>query len=96
MHTQSQKMLELYQFEECPYCRRVRVKLTDLGLSYIIHNVPREREERHELEKLSGQKFVPVLIDPNTNTTIADDDDKAISYLEERYGDGAPQSRENL
>ena len=80
------KMLELYQFEECPYCMKVRAKMTDLGLSYIIHNVPREREERTELEKLSGQKFVPVLIDPNTNTTIADDYDKAIAHLEEHYG----------
>ena len=79
-------MLELYQFEECPYCKAVRTKLTDMGFSYIIHNVPREREERVELEKLSGQKFVPVLVDPNTDTMIADDDDKAIHYLEEQYG----------
>ncbi|MDP3995009.1 MAG: glutaredoxin domain-containing protein [bacterium] len=86
MQKQPEKMLELYQFEECPYCRKVRTKLTDLGMSYIIHNVPRERPERVELEKLSGQKFVPVLVDPNTDTMISDDDDKAVAYLEERYG----------
>jgi glutaredoxin len=81
-----EKMLELYQFEECPYCKAVRTKLTDLGMSYIIHNVPREREARTEVEKISGQKFVPVLVDPNTDTIIADDDEKAIAYLEEKYG----------
>ncbi len=81
-----EKMLELYQFEECPYCKAVRIKLTDLGISYIIHNVPRIREERKDLEKLTGQKFVPVLVDPNTDTTIADDDEKAIEYLEKAYG----------
>ncbi|MDO8751988.1 MAG: glutaredoxin domain-containing protein [Candidatus Wolfebacteria bacterium] len=86
MLKQPEKMLELYQFEECPYCQRVRTKLTDLGMSYIIHNVPREREARTELETISGQKFVPVLIDPNTGTTIADDDEKAIRYLEDMYG----------
>jgi len=85
MENYDKKMLELYQFEECPYCRAVRIKLTDLGLSYIIHNVPRDREKRDELEKITGQRFVPALIDPNTGTMIADDDAKAIFYLEENY-----------
>jgi len=82
----SEKMLELYQFEECPYCKNVRVVMTDLGLSYIIHNVPRERAERETLEKVSGQRFVPVLVDPNTGTMIADDDDRIVKYLGEKYG----------
>ncbi len=82
---QPEKILELYQFEECPYCKQVRTVLTDLGMTYIIHNVPRERENRDELEKLTGQRFVPVLIDPNTDTMIADDDEKAVKYLNERY-----------
>lgn len=86
MGKQPEKMLELYQFEECPYCKAVRTKLTNLGMSYIVHNVPRIREERKELEKLTGQKFVPVLIDPNTEIMIADDDEKAIEYLEKTYG----------
>lgn len=81
-----EKMLELYQFEECPYCKAVRTKMTDLGLSYIIHNVPRNREERNELQKISGQKFVPVLIDKNTDTMIADDDERIVKYLEDTYG----------
>ena len=81
----SKKMLELYQFEECPYCKRVRSALTDFGISYIIHNVSRDSAERDDLEKISGQRFVPVLIDPNTDTMIVDDDEKAIQYVEERY-----------
>ena len=86
MKKQPEKLLEFYQFEECPYCKAVRTKLTDLGMSYIIHNVPRLREERIELQKMTGQKFVPVLVDPNTGVTIVDDDEKAIHYLEETYG----------
>ncbi|KKS94198.1 MAG: Glutathione S-transferase [Parcubacteria group bacterium GW2011_GWA2_43_13] len=82
---QSKKMLELYQFEECPYCKKVRTALTDLGMTYIIHNVPRNLEERDELEKVSGQRYVPVLVDPNTDTVIADDDEKAVEYLTENY-----------
>jgi glutaredoxin len=75
-------MLELYQFEECPYCKKVRTKMTDLRITYIIHNVPREREERTELQKISGQKFVPVLVDKGNNVIISDDDEKIIEYLE--------------
>ncbi|HCA67467.1 MAG: Glutaredoxin [Parcubacteria group bacterium GW2011_GWC2_44_17] len=75
-------MLELYQFEECPYCARVRARMTDLGISYIIHNVPRERNKRDELEKISGQRFVPVLVDKEHDVMIADDDEKIIRYLE--------------
>jgi len=78
-------MLELYQFEECPYCKNVRVKLTDLGFSYVIHNVPRNREERDELETISGQRFVPVLVDKEKDIMIADDDQKIIEYLEKNY-----------
>ena len=78
-------MLELYQFEECPYCRRVRAKMTDLGLTYIIHNVPRDRGERDELEKISGQCFVPVLVDKERNVMIADDDEKIVAHLQEHY-----------
>ncbi|HLD20133.1 MAG TPA: glutaredoxin domain-containing protein [Patescibacteria group bacterium] len=85
---QPEKILELYQFEECPYCKQVRTALTDLGMTYMIHNVPRMLEERDELEKVSGQRFVPVLVDPNTDTIIADDDEKAVEYLNEHYGGG--------
>ena len=83
-----EKILELYQFEECPYCNQVRTALTYLGMTYMIHNVPRMLEERDELEKVSGQRFVPVLVDPNTDTIIADDDEKAVEYLNEHYGGG--------
>lgn len=79
-------MLELYQFEECPYCTRVRAKMTDLRLTYIIHNVPRDKAKREELQKISGQRFVPVLVDKERNVMIADDDEKIIAYLEEHYG----------
>ncbi len=32
--------LELWQTEWCPASRRVRQRLTELGLSYTIHQVP--------------------------------------------------------
>jgi hypothetical protein len=33
-------MLELYQTEWCPASRRVRERLTELGLDYLVHQVP--------------------------------------------------------
>ncbi len=31
-------MLELFQAEDCGYSQKVRETLTDLGVSYVIHN----------------------------------------------------------
>jgi len=55
--------ITLYQFEECPYCEKVRQKLRELGLNYDKVNVPRDREAplRKELREKSGVPTVPVI-----------------------------------
>ncbi len=78
-------MLELYQFEECPYCQIVRARLTDLGIDYLIRNEPREKQKRERLQRISGQKGVPTLVDPERGIVIPNDDEKIILYLNERY-----------
>ena len=76
-------LLELYQFEECPYCKMVRAKLTDLEIDYIIRNVPRDREKREKVIEVSGQPSVPVLVDKNTNPhTVLSDENEIIAYVE--------------
>jgi len=74
--------MELYQFEECPYCVMVRKWLSDNEIDYIIHNVPKERSERKEVIKVSGQPLVPVLVDGNT---VLDDEEKILEYLEKKF-----------
>ncbi len=74
----------LYQAEWCPYCARVRSKLTDLLLAYKIVNVPRDRNLRTAVEEVSGQTGIPVMVDGDV--VIADDDDKIVAYLEKTYG----------
>ena len=74
-------MLKLYQAEWCPYCARVRSKMTDLGITYINVNVPRSRPDRKELTEVSGQTGIPTLV-TEEGTVIADDDDAIIAYLE--------------
>ncbi len=72
----------LYQAEWCPYCVRVRKKMTDLLLDYKIVNVPHEKSERTEVLAASGQTSIPVLVDGDV---VLDDDDDIIPYLEKKY-----------
>ncbi len=74
----------LYQAEWCGYCARVRSKMTDLLLGYTIVNVPSSHSEREEVQKVSNQTEIPVLVDGDIVLT---DDDKIIPYLEKKYGE---------
>jgi glutathione S-transferase len=75
-------MLELYQFESCPYCSKVRKKLTELGVDVKLRQV--DKNDRSRVEEVSGQTNVPVLVDPNKDTTMPESDD-IVDYLEEHY-----------
>ncbi|MFB6220365.1 MAG: glutathione S-transferase N-terminal domain-containing protein [Halolamina sp.] len=83
-------MLELYQAEGCGYSEKVREVMTELGLSYVVHN-PRSatgevRNERtHEaLIALGGEDQIPFLVDQNRETRLYESDD-IIEYLREQY-----------
>ena len=77
-------MMKLYQAEWCPYCARVRARMTDLCLTYINVNVPRNKSERTELREVSGQTGIPTLVTED-GKVITDDDNAIIAYIEERY-----------
>jgi glutathione S-transferase len=77
----------LYQAEWCPYCARVRAKLTELLLDFRSINVPRIHADRHEVVAASGQTSIPVLVDGDA---IFADDDDIIPYLDRKYGALAP------
>lgn len=80
----TESLMKLYQVEWCPYCWRVRMKMTELELTYITINVPHDRAMRSELFSISGQNGIPTLIDGTT--IIADDEDAIIAYLEGKLG----------
>ncbi len=82
--TKPEEMLELYQFEGCPFCSKVRKKLSELKIDFIARQV--DKEDRSRVEEVSGQTNVPVLIDPNTDTVMPESDD-IVEYLEELYGE---------
>ncbi len=55
--------LSLYHFESCPYCRRVRRALRDLGVEAEVElrDVQRDPEARAALLEATGRPTVPVL-----------------------------------
>jgi glutathione S-transferase len=77
-------MLELYQFEGCPYCAKVRATLNELELDYIIRSVPKGSSKRAFLEKLGGKQQVPFLVDQQRDVSLYESDD-IITYLKEHY-----------
>jgi glutathione S-transferase len=74
----------LYQFEACPFCRKVREKLQALNLEYVAKSAARGSVRRDALAA-HGRVQVPLLIDPNTGRALYESD--AIrAYLESEYG----------
>jgi len=52
-------MLELWQTEWCPASRRIRERLTELGVDYVTRQVPVERENRNALRAAAGTDSIP-------------------------------------
>lgn len=77
-------MLELYQYENCPFCARVRQRMTELELDYIIRNVPRGSKKRAFLRELGGKEQVPFLVDQKNGVRLYESED-IIRYLELHY-----------
>ena len=78
--------LELYELEGCPFCAKVKDKLDELGLEYDSHMVPSSHDERTEVEAVSGQTGVPVLVDHEHDVEGMAESDDIVAYLEETYG----------
>jgi glutaredoxin len=79
------KVLELYQFEECEYSTRVRLKMSEWEIDYILRNVAKDKSKRPRLQNVSGQHDVPTLIDSWRNVIISGDEKKIIEYLHTHY-----------
>lgn len=82
--SQPDQLPELYHFEACPFCSKVRKKLEEMKIDYISRPInPDGRRQR--VKDVSGQTGVPLLVDPNTDTVMPESDD-IVDYLEEQYG----------
>ncbi len=80
--------LELYEFEACPYCRKVREALSALDLDAVIYPCPKNGPRfREQVKERGGRELFPYLVDPNTGKEMYESDD-SVRYLYEQYGDG--------
>ena len=66
-------MLELWQTEWCPASRRVRQRLTELGVDYVTHQVPVEQEHRDALRRATASSTIPVLTLEDGSTMVGED-----------------------
>lgn len=81
--------LELYEFEACPFCRKVRETLTFLDLEVIIYPCPKGGTRfRPKAIELGGKAQFPMLVDPNTGRTLYESDE-INQYLVITYGTGS-------
>ncbi len=79
----------LYEFEGCPYCKRVREALVLLDLDALFLPTPKGSPYfRPEAKKLGGKTQFPFMIDPNNDDLQMYESDKIIEYLYEQYGKG--------
>jgi glutathione S-transferase len=86
-------MMQLFQTEWCPSSRRVRQRLTELGVDYVVRQVPVVRSSRHALVDATGSNVIPALIlDGGTPVT----GETAIrAYLDDHFSEpcGAEEQR---
>ncbi len=82
--------LLLYEFESCPFCRKVREALTLLDLDADIRPCPKGgRRFRPELVERGGKALFPYLVDPNASKEMYESD-AIVRYLFAEYGEGPP------
>jgi len=79
--------LTLYSLPGCPFCATVTRKLDDLDLEYEEIEVPRSHGKRTEVEEVSGQTGVPVLVDPAHGVEGMPESEDIVAYLERTYGE---------
>ena len=77
--------LILYELPGCPYCAKVTTKLNELDLEYESREVPRSHSERTEVEEVSGQTGVPVLIDEEHGIDGMPESDDIVAHLNQHY-----------
>jgi glutathione S-transferase len=71
--------MKLYHTEWCPECEVVRQKLTDRNIVYDDEIVSDVRPFRKSVYEVSGQYYVPVLVD---GETVLTETEEIMNYLD--------------
>ncbi|CAJ1952510.1 unnamed protein product [Cylindrotheca closterium] len=87
-----EKKLILYSYEGNQFCRLVREVLTELDISYELRSAGKKSPRRDELAGITGGSTqCPYLVDPNTDTSLAESAD-IIRHLYASYASWTPPS----
>jgi glutathione S-transferase len=78
-------VLELFQTEWCQASRRVRQRLTELGVDYLIRQVPADPAKRGALLEATGADSVPALLLDDGSAIVGEE--WILEYLERNYAE---------
>jgi len=87
---QPEKLLELYEFEACPFCRKVREGLSIMDLDAMVYPCPKGGTRyRPEVIRRGGKSQFPYLVDPNTRREMYESQD-ILDYMAKEYRGKVP------
>ena len=78
-------MLELWQAEWCPHSHKIRQRLTEVGVDVVLHQVPADPEERHELESVTGRREIPTM--RTDDGEVLSGEEEILSWIAGRFAD---------
>lgn len=83
-----EEKLALYHFATCPYCRRVRKVIDELGVEVELRDIWENPQYRNELMVARGRTTVPVLQCTDTEGRVRwmPESSDIIAHLRERFG----------
>jgi glutathione S-transferase len=89
-------VLTLYQAEWCPHSRKIRQKLTELGVEFLAKQVEAEPEDRQTMREQVGTDEIPVLVTGEGETI--EGEDEILAWLDKRFDErkDAQQHREKM
>jgi len=81
----SDQPLTLYRLQGCPFCERVVRSLQEHGVEYESRFVEARHSRRNAVQRVSGARTVPAVVDPNTGVTMSESAN-IVEYVEATYG----------
>jgi glutaredoxin len=78
------RVIELYQAEWCPYSHMVRQRLTELGLAFVAHQVAPNPPQREAMKAAVDSVIIPVLV-LDDGTVLNGDAEEIVAELDRRF-----------
>ena len=82
----SDDTITLYRLQGCPFCERVVRSLQDNGVEYESRFVEARHSRRDAVQRISGARTVPAIVDENTGVTMSESAN-IVEYVETTYGE---------